>query len=259
MRRVKTEIIYNRIWKIHPDYPEYAFAENGDVCDITEVPPKILKAYESKESSTKNPYMRVEIRNKEGRRTSFSVAHHLVTLYGMRPWEHAHHFSFRYKDGDFRNIHKSNLEVYKRFPEFKLLFKDDIKEIVSLLKEGKLTQAEIAKKYEVHVNMISKIAKKALRSRRTRVKYDKNRAELEKSFKNAPAEIKKLLEGFIISEASPRGQRNRGFFYEVANERLSSYCVRGMVDRISFRRTAPMTEADAKAQVKLLNEYFFGV
>ena len=217
-KEAKGTLIYNRKWKIHPDYPDFAFAENGDVCDMTHGPPKILTQYESKDSKSNKSYMRVDIRNRKGTRTSISIANHLVNLYGLRPWEHALYYSFRYKDGDFRNIHISNLEVYKRHPEYKILFESDIKEIEAHIEENKLSQVEIAKKFEVHKDTILRISKKYQRKKnkkkRPRLKNTKD-INIKNIKKDASHEVAELLKKFTIKECIGRSQRNKKFEFRL--------------------------------------------
>ena len=90
----------NEFAKIHPKYPKYIFAINGEVYDT-----RGRSLYKTTKPSTLSQY--VEIENKDGFTDIRSVSKLMALLYlGRKPKGAILHF----KDGDWQNCSVKNLE-----------------------------------------------------------------------------------------------------------------------------------------------------
>lgn len=107
MKKANSVAIYGKEFRIHPKYPNYAFARNGDVVDMSQAPPKILNpVFKNRENG-----LVVNILNRLGNESTLRIANQMAYLYELLAWEKRNHYSVGYKDNDPRNIHLNNLKV----------------------------------------------------------------------------------------------------------------------------------------------------
>lgn len=246
MAKVRKTLIYNRVWHIHPKFKNIAIAENGDVCDMRFAPAKMLSLLDGGEK--RGIYVSFKSNGKD---TTMCVANQMVYLFGLKPWEEGAYYRMKYKDGNYRNIHISNLEVYKRRSDLKILSKAEEKEIGSLLKENKLSRREIAEMYSCTEMTVRRLAMRYLKEKPKKIKVEYKKKPEDKKISN-------LLREFDYTRKLSKAPADKLFTMVKVNDALSNYKVYGVVNGVSMRKIAHGSSARIQEQVKRLNKHFFG-